>query len=52
LKKIEDEGHVYRRLIRIKNGKRKHKAVFLTDEGLKLAEKIREMNLDQIEKGK
>lgn len=50
LKKIEEEGYVYRRLMRIENKKRKHNAFFLTDKGFKLAEKIREKNSDRIEK--
>ncbi len=52
LKKLEEEGYVYRRLMRIENKKQKQKAVYLTDEGLKLAEKIREKNSEWIEKRK
>ena len=52
LKKMEEEGYVYRRLIRIENKKRKQKAVFMTGEGLKLAKIISEKNLKWIEKRK
>jgi DNA-binding MarR family transcriptional regulator len=52
LKKIEEEGYVYRKLVRIENKKRKQKAVFLTDEGLELAERIKQKNLEEIEKRK
>ena len=44
LKKIEKEGYVYRRLMRIEKKKRKYHAFFLTDEGLKLAKRIKEKN--------
>jgi len=42
LKKLEKEGYVYRKIMKIENTKRKHYVFFLTDKGFKLAEKIRE----------
>jgi DNA-binding PadR family transcriptional regulator len=47
LKKNEEQGYIFRKLMRIENGKRKQYAFFLTKEGLKLAEKLRKINSDQ-----
>ena len=41
LKRLEKEGYVYRKLMRIENKRRKHNAFFLTKKGFKIVEKIR-----------
>jgi DNA-binding PadR family transcriptional regulator len=41
LKKNEEDGYIYRTLMKIENKKRKQYAFFLTEEGLRFAEELR-----------
>jgi DNA-binding MarR family transcriptional regulator len=40
IKKNEEEGYIYRKVMKIKNKKRKQNAIFLSDEGMERAKDL------------
>jgi hypothetical protein len=46
LKKNEERGYIYRKLLKIENKKRKQYTFFLTAEGLRIAKELSKIYLD------
>jgi len=40
IKKNEEEGYIYRKIMKIENKKRKQNAIFLSDEGIERAKEL------------
>jgi len=52
LKRNEEKGYIFRILSKVENKKRKQNAFFLTEDGIKIARELTELNFNRTQKGK